>query len=132
VKLARLALLAYGAMFLYFGLLLFFKPEAFSDTIPVELTDPVARAEIRAFYGGMEIGLAAFLLCSVFRRSFVRPALWFLLLISAGLALGRVVGMAVDHASGTFIYLALAVESAGVVLSGLSLKLTADVNRGIS
>jgi hypothetical protein len=109
-------------MFLYFGILLYVRPAALSDTVPLQLTDPTAVAEIRAFYGGLEIGLGAFIVAAGIIRAFLCPGLWLLFAISAGLTLGRITGIAVDHASGSFIFIALAVESAGVILSGVALR----------
>ena len=129
VKFARVVLGLYGAMFLYFGVLLFVKPTALSDALPVELVGPVAVAEIRAFYGGLEIGLGIFLLAAGFRREMLRAGLWLLLLISAGLTLGRSAGIAIDRAVDSFLFVALAVELAGVALSAISIRLTRGTPR---
>ena len=126
MKFAKLILVVYGLMFLYFGVLLFVRPTAIADTIPLELTDPTAVAEIRAFYGGLELGLAAFLIASGLRRTFMRPALWLLFGISLGLTLGRIVGIFVDQATTSFIYIALTVECAGVILSSVALRLSRE------
>jgi hypothetical protein len=123
VKFAKLILVAYGLMFLYFGVLLFARPTAITDTIPLQLTEPTAVAEIRAFYGGLELGLGAFLVAAGLRRAFTRPGLWLLFGISAGLTLGRITGIAVDHATTSFIFIALVVEAAGLILSGVALRL---------
>jgi hypothetical protein len=124
VKFSKLILIAYGLMFLYFGVLFFVRPMALANTIPLPLTDPIAVAEIRAFYGGLEIGLGAFLIAAGLLRAFIRPGLWLLLGISAGLTLGRITGITLDHATGSFIFIALAVEFGGLTLSGIALRLT--------
>jgi len=124
MKFSRVVLVLYGLMFLYFGVLLYVRPAELANTVPLQMTDPMAVAEIRAFYGGLEIGLGAFLIAAGLLRSFMRPGLWLLLGISAGLTLGRITGITVDHATGSFIFIALAVESAGLVLSGIGLRLS--------
>ena len=124
MKFSRVILIVYGLMFLYFGVLLYVRPEALSNTVPLQLTDPMAVAEIRAFYGGLEIGLGVFLVAAGVIHSFIRPGLWLLFAISAGLTLGRITGIVIDHATGSFIFIALAVESAGLIFSGIGLRLT--------
>lgn len=54
------------------------------DTIPVEL---------RAFYGGMELGLAAFLVRCAMRPDWRRPGLWLVLLANAGTGLARLAAL---------------------------------------
>lgn len=124
MKLARFSLIAYGLMFLYFGVLLYIKPTAIGNTVPLQFSGPAAVTEIRAFYGGMEIGLGAWFVAAGVLASLRRPGLWLLLALSAGLTLGRITGILVDHAAGGFIFIALAVESGGVILSAVALRLT--------
>ena len=50
-----------AATFADFGAWLMLAPTALEDVASVGLSNPEARAEIRAMYGGLEIGIAAFL-----------------------------------------------------------------------
>lgn len=58
MHLARLSLGITAGALAGFGTWLLLRPQALSR-VGVELPSPTARAEIGAFYGGLEIGLAA-------------------------------------------------------------------------
>lgn len=101
-----LAAAAFGA----FGLLFLVSPALLGDFAAVGLAEAAARAEIRAMYGGLEIGLAVFLVWCAraqtrFEAGLMASALGFL-----GLASGRIAGMALEGAWTTPLIAALAVE----------------------
>ena len=98
-----------GLLYLAFGFILFFNP-FFLQKAAVILAEPTAITEIRAFYGGLEIGLGVFVLSALPRRELHSAALLLLLLTSTGLLLGRAYGAAVDGVEGSYLYYALAFE----------------------
>ena len=58
--LARTAITFTLLTFLVFGAWLYFAPEKLDAWLDVQATSPRGRAEIRAFYGGLMLGLAGF------------------------------------------------------------------------
>lgn len=81
--------------FAFFGLWLILKPSALRG-VGVVAENADGRAELRAMYGGFEIGLAAFLALCLLRPDFTEPGLWMQLLALGGLGIGRLVGIAVE------------------------------------
>lgn len=66
---ARAYLILIGLTFTGFGLWLLMDPEALTRLIGLKMETVSARTEIRAFYGGLELGIGAFLLgCALFRN----------------------------------------------------------------
>jgi hypothetical protein len=74
MPLARLSLGLTAAAFGGFGAWLLVKPDALGK-VGVEVPTPAARAEIRAFYGGLELGMAAFFAAAAARPTWFEPAL---------------------------------------------------------
>lgn len=91
--------LALGAlMFLSLGFWLMFKPQAL-ESFGIEARTPQGRTELRAWYGGLEIALSAFLIFGIFRPEIAPLACLVLALMSAGPLVGRVWGMLQDGSS---------------------------------
>lgn len=115
MKLAKLTVTIVALFFLSFGLLLFFAPAMLSMS-EIQLTNPTALMEVRAFYGGAEIGLAVFLLVFL-RRGRVKEALELSVCILTGILCGRAYGAAVDGIEGLYILAALSMEAPLFLLS---------------
>jgi hypothetical protein len=113
---ASLGFAGFGAAFL--------AGPAFLGVVGVVLTEPSAAAEIRAFYGGVALGLAAFFALAAARPAWQRPALTAQVLAFGGAALGRLVGLAVDGAGGPLLFALLALEAAGAGLGVWALRRT--------
>jgi hypothetical protein len=91
-----LALWIGAIAFAFFGVWLLATPRALAGVgIPADNAN--ARAEIRAMYGGFELGIAAFLGFCLLRPEWTEPGLWFQLLALGGLALGRLIGISVER-----------------------------------
>ena len=58
----QLLIIIAALIFLGFGVWFIIKPTALAG-IGIEATSPSARTDIRATYGGFELGVAAFLFC---------------------------------------------------------------------
>lgn len=106
----KIVLIAAGLMYLGFGIVLLISPGEMARWVKLGLDHPSARTEVRAFYGGLEIGLGVFLLLSACRTGWMAPGLLAALLIFGGTAIARVVGMVLDHSSERTMITILLVE----------------------
>ncbi|MFK7887897.1 MAG: DUF4345 family protein [Gammaproteobacteria bacterium] len=122
----KIVLIFFGLSFGAFGVWALISPAALANLIHLTPETPGALTEIRAFYGGLEIGLAAFLLRGAFHRPWMSGALLTLVAVAGGIALGRCVGLALDSSVSNMMLGALVWEAAGAVLGTLAyLKLQA-------
>lgn len=115
MQLARFSLGLTAAAFGGFGMWLLFKPGALAN-VGVELPTPAARAEIRAFYGGLELGMALFFAAAAARPEWFRPALVVQSASLGGAALGRIFSMRADPTDDRVIRLFTVLEGAGCTL----------------
>lgn len=79
--------------------------------------------EIRAFYGGLQIGLGCFLLWCSRQQNLVVAALILVGSTVGAIALARVVGMLIDQAPTRYHVANLVVETTTVVLVAIALAL---------
>lgn len=86
-----IALCALG--FLAFGLWLLLDPAGPLGKLGIQATDRVGLIELRAFYGGMEIGLGLFLAACLWRPEWQGAGLWLVLLANGGAGLARLLGL---------------------------------------
>lgn len=115
---STLALALSGGGFLIFGLALLLAPQAVMLQIGLVVPDGAPTTEIRAFYGGLELALAGWLLAALRQGNDRMPALLLGASCYGGVALTRAIGMLVDGSGGSFLWIALLVEAA---LAGLCL-----------
>ena len=114
--LPRTILLLAGLLFLGFGAWMATEPEALGRFVRFDTTDPLTLTEVRAFYGGLEIGLGLFLLgCAALGRA-LRPALILVALVFGLTAAARIAGIVLDRPDNRTVYAFLAVELLGAVL----------------
>ena len=105
-----------------FGLPLLIQPSLLG-VVGVELARPSAATEIRAFYGGLELGLAAFFIAAAMRGgAWLRPALFAQTAAFGGIVIARLVGILVDGSAEPMIWLFAALEGAGAVLGAVALR----------
>lgn len=88
-----------AAAYAGFGLWLGVQPNALLEAFGIEDRTPAMATEIRAFYGGIELGIAAVMLV-LWKQGYARPAMLVGGLPLAGSASGRCIGMLVDGYSG--------------------------------
>ena len=119
---ARIVLVLTGLIYLAFGIFFLVDPEQAATMVSYSLGGPTAFTEARAFYGGLEIGLAAFLVVCACVRQFVPVGLLATLLLCGGTAAGRLVGMAVDGSRSTVVLVSLATELAVVAFAAVALR----------
>ena len=104
------------------GLAYFIRPELMASLSGMLLMDPSAVTDVRAHYGCLPLGIAAFLLLAQLRLQLARAALDLLVLVYIALALGRIGGLWLDGSLGqTFNLYALLFEvvSAGLAFAAL-------------
>ena len=86
-----LALCALG--FFGFGLWLLAEPAGALGKIGIRATSDVGLVELRAFYGGLELGLGLFLAWCAFRPEWREAGLWLVVLANGGLGLARLLAI---------------------------------------
>lgn len=113
---AKTVLVFFGLSFGVFGLWALIAPESLARMVHFSLDTPGAVTEIRAFYGGLELGLAILMLAAAVYPALVPGALLTLVAAAGGIALARIVGLVLDGSGSAFMFGALAWEVAGAVL----------------
>jgi len=105
------------------GLAYFIQPHEMTNLSGMLLMSPAAATDVRAFYGGLQLGLAAFIGLSLSRLDFTRAALTLLVLLYSALALARIGGLWLDGgAQQTFNLYALLLEVVSVGLCFWALR----------
>lgn len=119
---SRLVLAIAALGLLGFGVWMLIAPQAVLAEIGISLQGPAALTEIRAFYGGLEIGLGLALCFCLLVPGWQRPGLALAALCFGVVALSRGVGMLVDGSGGGFLVGALAFEAMVCIASLLALR----------
>ena len=78
-----------------FGLLFLALPERMAGTVELEARSATARTEIRAMYGGLELGIAAFLGFCALNPELLGLGLLASALLLGGIGAGRLIGAAI-------------------------------------
>jgi len=120
-RLARLSLIAAALGLVAFGAALLVRPSLLG-IVGVELARPAASTEIRAFYGGLELGLAAFFFAAARRDTWLRPALFAQAAGLGGIVVARLLGMLADGGAEPMLFLFAAVEGSGALLGLIALR----------
>lgn len=123
MTLSRLFLLPCGLAFMLIGLNTFHNPLAAMAGVELAVNSVSALNEIRANYGGLQIGMGLLLLAGWRMPTLTRSALLAQLLIVGGLACGRVISMSLDGLPNTKIQGLLVLESV-IALMSLALLMT--------
>ena len=119
MKLARAYLAFLALVFLGLGVWFLLDPGA-GALVGLTPSEGTGRAELRAMYGGLDLGIGAFLAWGAIRASWARPALALGALALLGLACGRAVGIALDDPGGVMIRLIVSeLVSGGLCVAAL-------------
>lgn len=105
-----------AGMFGVFGAMLVSDPEWLDRWLEIK-AGTEGRTELRAFYGGMEIGLAVFLLACASKPAWRGVGALALALLCGGTAAGRIYGFFADHSFTWKLASFLAIELLFVVLA---------------
>ena len=106
-----------GLGFVAFGILFLCWPDMLLPGVGIQALQPQAQVEIRAMYGGLELGLGILLL-SCFEAQRQRFGLQLSLASYGGLAFARMASMLVIGVATPFLWTALIWE---IVIAGLAL-----------
>lgn len=106
-----------GLGFLAFGGWLVVDPAGGLATVGIAATAPAGLIELRAFYGGLELGLGAFLLACAANPGWRRPGLWLTALGNGGIGLARIAGILATGVFTPFFAYALVWELGFTVLA---------------
>ncbi|MEY3011585.1 MAG: hypothetical protein RIT45_320 [Pseudomonadota bacterium] len=118
---ARLVLILAGLVWLAIGLYAMADPVAVADSVDFELRSDLARLEIRAMYGGLSIAVGALHFVGAVRTVWLVPTLVVAIVLTLGLAAGRILSIAVDGFPGVFALGLLGSELALVAVASLAL-----------
>lgn len=89
---AIIVLVLAGVGFLGFGAVILVHPAEVLGMVGISGT-PAGLVELRAFYGGLELGLGAFLIACARKPDWRIAGLWSVALINGGIGLARLVGI---------------------------------------
>lgn len=120
-RVARGVLVAMGIVFLAVGLAYLLSPVTMMSYVDVQVESATARNDIRAVYGGVNVGLGVFFLFSAARANWLAPALFASLLVFVALVAGRIASLVLDGTPSVMIFLVAAVETGGIVASAWGL-----------
>ncbi len=121
MRLPALALALGAAGFSAFGLTLGVAPGLLA-AVDLAPGTPTGRSDLRAIFGGMELGVGAFLAVAAGRPAWHGPALLAQALALSGALAGRLVSLALDGVPRPITFGFAALEAAGVLLAGLALR----------
>ena len=114
--------LALGALgFLGIGLTFLLAP-GLLGVVELAPETPSARSDVRAVYGGIELGVGAFLAVCARRPGWMRAGLTVQALTLGGAVLGRLVSLAADGTPPPLTYGLGALEMTGAVLTVVALR----------
>src|SRR5918993_5102246 len=92
----RLILAAIGLIYAASGFLFLFTPSETAAMLGISFVDLGGKTDFRAMYGGLEVGVGAFLLICALRREFVRIGLFASACALVAMATARAVGLMLD------------------------------------
>jgi hypothetical protein len=121
MNIGRILLIFVGATFLAFGVWGLVDPSRVTAITEVTLGTPAALADGRAVYGGLTAGLGIFLLKAASRPQWLEAGLWVCALSLGVPALGRILGIVMDGASGSGVYRPLPFELLFSILAILAI-----------
>jgi Domain of unknown function (DUF4345) len=114
---ARLVLWLSAFTFAGFGLAFALFPHPMAALVDIELPSDTARVDFAATYGGLELGLALFLLLCTRRDADVRLGLLASGCSLAGFAAARLAGILLSGPVAPLMYIVLVAEIGGSALS---------------
>lgn len=104
-------------VWLPYGLYCLLRPESLADSAGVAFHSATGATELRAMYGGLEAAIGALAGVALLRASLVRPALIAIGFLTAGLATGRLIGVALDGGFSSYTAMALGLEISSALIA---------------
>jgi len=119
---ARTYLRIAGVFTLVFGVWYLLAPGFLLDAAGFEPVAPAGRTDVRATYGGFQLGLGAFLLWAAAEESRVRTALVLVVLSIGAVGLSRSVGLVLDGSPNPFHVAGLTTEISLTLLTVYAIR----------
>lgn len=117
----KIFLVVVGLAFLNVAVQAMIDPQSVMDFVNVQLENISARNSTRAFYGGVNLTFALFLIYGAFKMQ--REALILAILYGGGFVIGRIYSIIVDGTPSTFIFTWLGIETFLTIVSIVLLKM---------
>jgi hypothetical protein len=111
MKVARVLLLLGAAVFVIVGLGFLVFPAEWAAITEISLPTTMARTDLRATYGGLDLAIGIFLWICARRDDWIRPGLLALALASAGFGGGRLVGIVAEGSAAPLMLIFLVIET---------------------
>lgn len=118
----RLLLGLSAAVWLPYGLYCFVDPAFLGSAAGVSFTNPTGSTEIRAMYGGLQMGVGILSVLGVALREWRVTAVRALLILVGSLFASRVLGVAIDGSLSAYTASALVLEAAGTAAAAYVLR----------
>lgn len=100
-----------------FGNAFLLFPETMAALVDVDLRTDTARADFMATYGGLELGVAAFLFYCTLRDDRLHVGLMAAGLVVSGFAVGRFAGLVIADGTDPVMVIFLGIELFGAAIS---------------
>ena len=110
MKLAKIYLIGFGLFTLAFGLAYLIAPAAMTKPAGFDDLSASATTDVRATYGGFQVGIGLFLLYAAKAAERHRPGLWLVVLSIGSVLASRILGVVLDGDLNEFHSSGLAVE----------------------
>jgi Domain of unknown function (DUF4345) len=121
MTLSKAALAVAAAGFAGFGVACLARPRQMLSCVDIKPSSPIGTTELRAMYGGMELGLGAFFLMAMSKPEWVRPALAAQALGLGGLAAARLASVLHDRPRGALMKSLVVAEASAAALAAIAL-----------
>jgi hypothetical protein len=122
----RLLLALIALSYVVFGFVFLFNPNEMAAILGLGLAVDGARTDFRAMYGGLEIGVGAFLLICALRREFVRVGLFASACALMAMATARSVGLLLDGVVLVQVLIAISEWVGGIAATWGAVMATPD------
>lgn len=122
MNLTRIVLLISAPIYAGIGVAFLIAPSTMASFVDVMLHSVTADNDIRAVYGGVNIGLGVFFAISATRPAWYQPALFVVILTLGGLAGARFLSWAVAGMPSAIGFALHASEVLGLMLSAIALR----------
>ena len=117
MNLSRAACVTAACGFAGFGVACLARPKDVLGRVEIRARSARASTELRAMYGGMEIGLGMFFAAAIFKPEWRRPALWAQTLGLGALAATRLAGILHDRPRGFLMPALVLAEGSATALA---------------
>jgi hypothetical protein len=109
-------------VWLPYSILCFFQPSFLGGAAGLVGSTPTGTTELRAMYGGAQMGIGALCAFALMRREFAPSALLMLCFLTGGLGFTRLLGLVIDGSGSAYTFGALSFEIPSTALAVVLLR----------